>query len=113
MRARRWSVRADLFDRVWNVRSSLVQGAPVSQAASEAGLCPRHFERVFADVAGQPPAVFRRNARLELARRAILEGASVTEAQAAARYASASTFCREFRRRYGLAPSEVAARMSR
>jgi len=105
LRARNWHVRADLLDRIWESKGRLVLGATVASEASIAGLCPRHFRRVFADLAGLRPASYRRKARLELARSEILAGNGIRAAREAAGYQSASTFSREFRKEFGHAPS--------
>ncbi|MCC6402594.1 MAG: helix-turn-helix transcriptional regulator [Fimbriimonadaceae bacterium] len=106
MRARRWSVRADVYGLVRSSQEKLSRGGRVSDVAKDACLCPRQFERRFLEVAGVSPAQYRRQARLVLARTALAHGATVAEAQIAAGYASASTFAREFRSVFGHAPSE-------
>lgn len=107
VRARRWAVRADLLDRVSGTRQLLASGQSVADAALSAGLCVRHYERVFLDVVGQTPATYRRRARLSRAKQAIENGATVQEAREAAGYESPSSFAREFKAEFACSPMEL------
>ncbi len=86
----------------------LVEGVPkLSDVASEVALSPSRLSRVFAEEVGFP---FRRYvlwARLRRAARAVLAGADMTTAAAAAGFSDSAHFSRVFRATFGLTPSEI------
>jgi AraC-like DNA-binding protein len=76
--------------------------------ASEAGMSPFHFARVFRELAGIPPHRYLLRVRLGRAAQLLREGMSVTEACYASGYSNLSHFIRTFSRAYGAAPSRFA-----
>jgi AraC-like DNA-binding protein len=85
---------------------ALDQKLTVAQVAREAALSPGQFIRTFKAVFGQTPHQVRIDARLELAKRALItDSASVTDICAAAGFASLGTFSYVFARKFGVAPS--------
>jgi AraC-like DNA-binding protein len=73
--------------------------------AGESGMSPFHFARIFRDLVGTSPHRFLVARRLDVARRLLREGVSVTEACLAVGFVSLSHFIHRFRRAYGVSPS--------
>lgn len=80
----------------------------VGELAKPAGLSRPHLEMVFKQETGLTVKVYQREARLRRAVELLSKGhVSVKEAAFSVGYRSASDFTRDFRRRFGKAPSEV------
>lgn len=81
---------------------------PVEVIARRAGLRPRSLQRLFRQVFGSSPADYYQGLRLNAGRRLIQRsGKSVSEIALICGFGSASAFARAFRRRFGMAPSEL------
>ncbi|MDX1649875.1 MAG: helix-turn-helix domain-containing protein, partial [Myxococcota bacterium] len=86
----------------------------VEALARRAGMSPRHFARVFTREVGATPARFVEEARVEVARRRLEEGADGVEAVAAAvGFGSAETLRRAFLRVLGVGPADYRSRFRR
>ncbi len=84
----------------------------VATIAREHGIAISTLQRQFRALFGCTMEDFRRDVRLERARQALEErGVSVAEAALAAGYNSPANFATAFRRRFGLSPSGVRARV--
>jgi len=81
----------------------------VSGLARSVGMSMFHFSRVFADLIGRPPHAYLGEARLRAARAMLRDGRNVTETCFACGFNNLSHFSRSFARRYGIAPSRIAA----
>jgi|SRR5581483_4604415 len=78
----------------------------IRQVASEIGMSPYHFTRLFKAVFGETPKQCQLLARLERAKQLLLvTDASVTDVCFEAGFASLGTFSYVFARRVGLAPT--------
>ena len=77
----------------------------LADLAAQVGYSPAHFQRVFKRAVGLSPAQFLRARRVERAREALSEGASVTEAIYEAGFAASSRFYDASEGRMGMAPS--------
>ena len=73
--------------------------------AEGVGYSPAHFQRLFTRATGLSPAAYLRARRLESARAALSDGASVTEAVYAAGYSSPSRFYAASLEKLGMSPS--------
>jgi AraC family transcriptional regulator len=93
------AVRA--IDRYPNAR------LPISVLATEAGLSPYHFLRVFERVTGVTPHQYIRRIRLRQAgRRLIAEDANVLDIALDSGFGDVSNFNRSFRTEFGFTPTE-------
>jgi AraC-like DNA-binding protein len=81
----------------------------VSDLARSVGMSMFHFTRIFTDLVGKPPHAYLGETRLKAARAMLLDGRSVTETCFACGFNNLSHFSRSFARRYGMAPSRIAA----
>jgi AraC family transcriptional regulator len=90
--------------------SHLAASLTLDDLADVARLSRFHFERVFADYAGETPLVRVRRLRLARARRLIEEGrvTSLLDLALDSGYASAEAFSRAFRAQFGCAPSSLS-----
>lgn len=79
--------------------------------ADVASMSRFHFERVFADYAGETPLARVRRLRLQLARRLLLRGdaRSILDLALTCGYNSAEAFARAFRAQFGQTPSALRA----
>lgn len=84
----------------------------VAKIASEVAMSPSRLAHGFTALYGQSPMQYRRQVRLDRARRYLLSPRSTVAAAAdKAGYASASHFSREFKAAFGLAPRQYADAM--
>jgi len=82
----------------------------VGELAVELGLSPRHLRRRIKEATGESPAALLRRYRLEVAARLLAAGAvSVCEAGYRVGYASPAAFGTQFKKHFGVCPSEYAA----
>lgn len=78
----------------------------VEALAKRSAMSPSHFAHRFSAVARVTPMRYLREVRLERARALLLaEGARMGEIAESVGFESSAHFAREFRRRFGLAPS--------
>jgi transcriptional regulator GlxA family with amidase domain len=79
--------------------------------AERAGLCERHFARLFKRIFHQTPADFVEHVRLsEARRRLLLPRNSIDSVAASVGFTSAASFRRAFERRFGVTPRAFRAR---
>ena len=78
---------------------------PIKQLAQECGVSLRALEGAFMTFRGLTPVAYLRNRRLDGARRMLEDGSSVQQAAAGSGFQSVTTFTKEYRRRFGVAPS--------
>lgn len=88
---------------------SLDEAVLAEQFAGDAASSRWHFERAFRSLTGEPFASCVRRLRLERAAYRLQEGEPVLKTALDAGYESAESFCRAFRRAFGLAPSRVSS----
>jgi AraC-like DNA-binding protein len=79
--------------------------------AEEVGLSRAHFLRSFAEVFGRTPHDYLQQIRLDLAKRMLARGASVTEACFDVGFSSLGSFSALFARRVGMAPRDWQRRV--
>jgi AraC-like DNA-binding protein len=92
------------------IRSHHADKLNVARLAKRAAMSPSHFAHRFRAVARVSPMRYLREVRLDRARARLLEsGARVSEVARAVGFESAAHFTREFKRRFGLAPSRAAS----
>lgn len=100
-------------ERVHHVRDRLDRAydepCTVSDLARSVGMSLFHFSRVFTELTGLPPHRYLLRTRLKAAHAMLRQGASVTETCYATGFNNLSHFSRSFARRYGAAPSSIAA----
>lgn len=86
----------------------------VGSLAAASNMSERHFTRVFAAEAGEPPAKYVERVRVEAARRCLEEqGATVAAVASRCGFGTAETMRRSFLRRIGVAPDDYRRRFSR
>lgn len=85
-----------------------IHNPSLEEVAKQAGLAPNYFHRLFRKASGATPFVYMERRRLDRARRLLFsERITVKEAAAQCGYENQLYFSRVFRRRFGLAPSEL------
>ncbi len=82
----------------------------IDDLARASGASPDHLRELFLARFGQRPREYRDAFRLARARDLLADGASVRDAASGSGYGDPRYFARAFRRRFGLAPSEVRRR---
>jgi len=88
------------------IRAHFAQKLSVERLAKHAGMSPSHFAHRFRAVARVSPMRYLRGVRLDRARSLLAEGsARVAEAAVEVGFESPAHFTREFKRRFGVAPS--------
>lgn len=80
---------------------------PIRQLALESGVSLRALEGAFMTFRGLTPVAYLRNRRLDGARRMLEAGSSVQQAASVSGFQSVTTFAKEYRRRFGVAPSRT------
>jgi AraC family transcriptional regulator len=95
-----------------HIDSHLEGSLTLDELADVARLSRFHFERVFAEYAGETPLARVRRLRLDHARRCIERGKapSLLDLALDSGYASAEAFSRAFRAQFGCAPSSLVLR---
>lgn len=89
----------------------LRENLSIEMLAERAGVCPRHFSRLFKKVFNSTPADFVEQVRLSEARRRLLIPRSSVESVASAiGFKSTDAFRRAFERRLGITPSAFRSR---
>ena len=87
-------------------------GVPVPQLAQQVGMSANALQRHFKQIYGASIDVYRRNQRLEHARALLAQtGCSVQEVAHASGYTSAANFSTAFKRRFGISPKLVRAKL--
>jgi len=95
--------RADRF-----IVEHLGRPLPIDRLARHCGVSPRTLQQAFTDFRGLTPVAHMRNLRLDEAHRALAasEG-SVQEVSMRCGFGSSTTFAIEYRRRFGIPPSQT------
>lgn len=91
---------------------ALPEGLTAAVCARQLGLSSSRFLHRFRAHTGLPLRPYLRWRRLLVALRAVIQGASLTDAAHAAGFADSAHFSRTFRRHFGVAPSAIASRAS-
>ncbi len=78
----------------------------LTDLAKAAGYSPFHFHRIFVESEGITPRLFVEAQRLKRACELLRHGQSMTSAALDAGFSSSSQFCRVFRKRFELSPTE-------
>lgn len=103
--------QADLIRRIERatdlVEMEFTRTLSLDDLARAANLSPFHFARVFRELTGLPPHRYLMAVRLHRAARMIDEGATVSLACSESGFGSLSHFINAFRKRYGIAPSDI------
>ena len=95
------------------ILSHLQHDLSVDRLAERAGLCPRHFSRIFKRLFQTTPANFVDQLRLNEARRRLLIPRYTVQSVAeSVGFNNADTFRRAFERRFGVSPSAYRNRFS-
>jgi transcriptional regulator GlxA family with amidase domain len=93
------------------ISTHLRHNLSVDVLATRAGVCPRHFGRLFKQVFNSTPADFVERLRLGEARRQLVMPRSSVEGVAASvGFKSPDAFRRAFERRHGISPSSYRKR---
>lgn len=112
--AKRWQTRADLLKRIDVTRQILLTPlglqANIDELSKLAMVSRSHYLRLFAQIYGITPMRLRADWRLDSARKAIMSGMSVSEAAVMMGYSSLPSFSREFKEKFGAAPSHLRKR---
>jgi len=103
--ARRINAALQLIDKDLGAEISL------SRLAAAANFSPYHFHRIFTALVGEQPAQFIRRLRLEKGARLLLGDAepTVTEVAFSCGFSSSALFCRLFKARFGVSPTQWRA----
>ena len=88
------------------LHADVSRGLTLDDLARASGLSRAHLARQFADTFGVPPHQYLVQLRLDLAKRALATGASVTSVCHDVGFESLGTFSSSFRKRVGLSPRE-------
>jgi len=88
------------------LHAEVQRGPTLDELAAEAGLSRAFLARSFGQLFGTPPHQYLMGLRLEHAKRALANGASVTEVCYEVGFESLGTFSSTFRRRVGKSPRE-------
>lgn len=91
------------------IERNLTNAVNTESIARAAGVSASGLHAKFRAVTVQAPMQFVKRLRLDRARTLLVSGQSVTEASFASGYNSMSQFSREFRREYGMPPSQLRA----
>ena len=88
------------------LHAEVARGVSLDELAAQTGVSRAHLARQFADTFGLPPHQYLVQLRLDLAKRALATGASVTEVCHDVGFESLGTFSTSFRKRVGLSPRQ-------
>lgn len=96
------------------ITSHIDSPLPIEKLATVAGLSEYHFHRVFRAEVGETIAKYITRLRLEKAGRQLLRNEDMLIAEIAgnAGFSSASLFCRNFKRHFGMTPQEYRSKNS-
>jgi AraC family transcriptional regulator len=83
----------------------LEENHSLTSLATEAGLSPFYFARVFSELVGEPPHQYLLRVRLRRAAGLLRMGASVAAAALKSGFPDVNHFSKTFRRRFGVPPS--------
>jgi transcriptional regulator GlxA family with amidase domain len=109
--ATQWDVHARLAALPSWVTGRLHENLSVRVLALRAGVCPRHFSRLFKQTFATTPAEFVEQLRIEEAEtRLTTQKATIDQIAAAVGFRSTDVFRRAFRRRRGLTPAQFRKR---
>lgn len=84
------------------------ENVSLAELAAVSGLSPYHLTRVFTAGVGLPPHAYQLQLRIELAKRLLLAGRSVTDAGHEVGFFDTSHFTRHFKKHVGVAPGRYA-----
>jgi|tagenome__1003787_1003787.scaffolds.fasta_scaffold20987479_4 transcriptional regulator GlxA family with amidase domain len=109
--ARRQQCHGTRMDRLvrW-MNKHLAEDLRLDSLAKRALLSKHDFIHEFTDTFGVPPGLFVKNLRFNEARRRLMSGACATAVARSVGFADPAYFIQEFRRRYGMLPSEYQRR---
>jgi transcriptional regulator GlxA family with amidase domain len=107
-RAQNHTTRMDRLVRWMN--KHLAEDLRLDSLAKRALLSKRDFIHEFTDTFGVPPGLFVKNLRFNEARRRLTAGQGATDVARSVGFADPAYFIQEFRRRYGMLPSEYQRR---
>jgi transcriptional regulator GlxA family with amidase domain len=82
----------------------------IEELARHCGVSWKTLQKAFVDSRGITPVAYVRNVRLDAARKALDEGASVAEVAGRFGFRSVTTFSLEYRKRFGVPPSRTKRR---
>lgn len=102
--------RQRILDAMKFIRDNASKRLSVRELARVVAMSPSHFAHRFSEVTRVSPMRYLRDVRLETARTLLASGERVNAAARAVGFESASHFTREFKRRYGQAPTTFKAR---
>ena len=109
--ANQWDVHARLAALPAWVTGRLHENLSVRVLARRAGVCPRHFSRLFKQTFATTPAGFVEQLRIQEAEtRLATQNATIDQIAAAVGFRSTDVFRRAFRRRRGLTPAQFQKR---
>ncbi len=96
------------------IRTQFHRPLGIAELASHSAMSPSHYAHSFRDVAGVSPMRYLRGLRLDEAR-VLLLGGGLRASEVAARvgFESPEHFTREFRRRFGVSPTECQGQVAR
>jgi len=106
------SADAALLQQMFEIVEARIEESTfgVADLAAELGLSPRHLRRRINEATGQSPVDVLRRYRLERAARLLAAGAAgVSEVGYRVGYGSPTAFTAQFKKRFGMCPSEYAA----
>jgi AraC-like DNA-binding protein len=103
---------ARVAEAVQRLRDSRHVRRPLLELAREVGLSPGRFRHVFRREVGMSAQSYVVWLRIYEACAALASGASLSDAALEAGFSDAAHFTRTFRRTFGLAPSQVAGRLT-
>lgn len=92
---------------IHHINTHLHEPMTVEMLAKQAGLSVSGFHNKFKQITSHSPIQYIKQLRLTRARTLIQSGISVTQAALDVGYQSPSQFSREFRRQYGISPSNI------
>lgn len=106
------ALRTREYERVRSIAEQLSAGndlpSSIEEIARQAGMSSSSLQRHFRAAYGVSVFEFIRNARLDEAKRVLMQnGISVSEAAYRAGYSSAANFATAFKRRFGISPKHV------
>ncbi|MBS1718706.1 MAG: helix-turn-helix transcriptional regulator [Armatimonadetes bacterium] len=108
--AKRWSTRVDIYVCLAQAREYFAkhgtEAAAVQKAARFVGVSRTHFIKLFTETFHETPSSFITRSRFERVASALLAGQTISDAADAAGYSDSGTFCRAFKRRFGMTPSQ-------